>query len=37
MIQSMIEKKHPDVNARREQEFNEMMAKKEEEKKRREE
>ena len=37
MVQSMIEKKHPNVVARREKEHNEAMKKREEEKKQREE
>ena len=37
MVQSMIEKKYPDVVARREREFAELQAKREEEKRLREE
>ena len=37
MVQSMIEKKHPDIVAQREREFNEAQAKLEQEKRARDE
>ena len=37
MVQSMIDKKYPDIMVKREQEYNVVLAKREEEKKEREE